>query len=196
MVDAYQLAIATISVATQLFAVIDPIGAVPLLFNVPDYERRITKISRLIGVAVPIILLVFALVGPYIFSIFGININDFKIAGGIILLIVAIDILRGGTSSTVPINPDDYILVPIVTPLLVGPGAITSAIIYMTYYPITAVIIGIIVSSFFTYLTVRYSLLLVRVMGQSMLKMIGRFFSLIIASWAVQLIIEGITHFV
>jgi Multiple antibiotic transporter len=81
MVDAYQLAIATISVATQLFAVIDPIGAVPLLFNVPDYERRITKISRLIGVAVPIILLVFALVGPYIFSIFGININDFNPTG-------------------------------------------------------------------------------------------------------------------
>ena len=194
MDGAYGLFIDTISVAVQLIAVIDPIGAVPLLFNVPDYDRRVTSISRLIGIAVPVILLVFALLGPYILSAFNININDFKIAGGIILLVVSIDILRGGTSSTVSINPDDYILVPIVTPLLVGPGAITAAMIYMTYYSAVAVILGIAIASAVTYITVRYSTILVKIMGQSMLKMVGRFFSLIIASWAVQLIVEGVTH--
>ncbi len=177
-----------------MIAVIDPIGAVPLLFNVPDYDKRVNSISRLIGVAVPVILLVFALLGPYILSAFNININDFKIAGGIILLVVSIDILRGGTSSTVSINPDDYILVPIVTPLLVGPGAITAAMIYMTYYSTAAVIMGIMIASITTYITVRYSTILVKIMGQSMLKMVGRFFSLIIASWAIQLIMEGVTH--
>ncbi|GGP19944.1 antibiotic resistance protein MarC [Thermocladium modestius] len=190
----YGLVIDTISVAVQLIAVIDPIGAVPLLFNVPDYDKRVRSISRLIGIAVPVILLIFALLGPYILSAFGININDFKIAGGIILLVVAIDILRGGTSSTVPINPDDYILVPIVTPLLVGPGAITAAMIYMTYYSAAVVILGIAIASAITYMTVRYSTILVKIMGQSMLKMVGRFFSLIIASWAIQLIVEGVTH--
>ncbi len=52
-----------------MIAVIDPIGAVPpLLFNVPDYDKRVRSISRLIGIAVPVILLIFALLGPYILS--------------------------------------------------------------------------------------------------------------------------------
>ncbi len=67
--------------------------------------------------------------------------------------------------------------------------------IYMTYYSAAVVILGIAIASAITYMTVRYSTILVKIMGQSMLKMVGgRFFSLIIASWAIQLIVEGVTH--
>ncbi len=178
--------------AVQLYAIIDPLGAIPLLVSVPDYEKMMSKFLRLVAVTVPLLLLLFAFAGPIIFYVFSININDFRIAGGIILLIIAIDVLREGTPKTMGINPEDYVIVPIITPMLVGPGAITSVMVMVTYYNIFSVIVAILVASLATYFTMRYSVYLVRLIGNNTLKIFARFFSLIIASWAIQLMASGI----
>jgi multiple antibiotic resistance protein len=90
------------------------------------------------------------------------------------------------------INPEEYIIVPIITPMLVGPGAITSVMVMVTYYNELSVLMAILVASLATYLTMRYSIYLVRLIGNNTLRIFARFFSIIIASWAVQLIASGI----
>lgn len=178
--------------SVQLYAIIDPLGAIPLLVNVPNYENLMDRFLKLVALTVPTLLLLFAFAGPFILSIFNINIDDFRVAGGVILLIIAVDVLREGTPSTMGINPEEYIIVPIITPMLVGPGAITSVMVMVTYYNELSVLMAILVASLATYLTMRYSIYLVRLIGNNTLRIFARFFSIIIASWAVQLIASGI----
>jgi len=178
--------------SVQLYAIIDPLGAIPLLVNVPNYENLMDRFLKLVALTVPTLLLLFAFAGPFILSIFSINIDDFRVAGGVILLIIAVDVLREGTPRTMGINPEEYIIVPIITPMLVGPGAITSVMVMVTYYNELSVLTAILVASLATYLTMRYSIYLVRLIGNNTLRIFARFFSIIIASWAVQLIALGI----
>jgi multiple antibiotic resistance protein len=182
----------TLVASVQLYAIIDPLGAIPLLVNVPNYENLMDRFLKLVALTVPTLLLLFAFAGPFILSIFSINIDDFRVAGGVILLIIAVDVLREGTPSTMGINPEEYIIVPIITPMLVGPGAITSVMVMVTYYNELSVLMAILVASLATYLTMRYSIYLVRLIGNNTLRIFARFFSIIIASWAVQLIASGI----
>ena len=178
--------------SVQLYAIIDPLGAIPLLVNVPNYENLMDRFLKLVAFTVPTLLILFAFAGPFILSIFSININDFRVAGGVILLVIAVDVLREGTPRTMGINPEEYIIVPIITPMLVGPGAITSVMVMVTYYNELSVLTAILVASLATYLTMRYSIYLVRLIGNNTLRIFARFFSIIIASWAVQLIASGI----
>ncbi|MEL9989825.1 MAG: MarC family protein [Thermoproteus sp.] len=188
---AFSLADALVG-AAQLYAIIDPLGAIPLLAALPNYEKLYPKFLRLVAVTVPALLLLFALGGPYIFYVFNININGFRAAGGILLLIIAIDIMREGAPRTMGINPEEYVMVPIITPMLVGPGAITSVMVMATYYNTFSLILAIAVASALTYATMRYSVHLTRLVGNNTLRVFSRFFSLIVASWAVQLIADGV----
>ncbi len=79
-----------------------------------------------------------------------------------------------------------------VTNLIVGPGAITSVMLFSTYYGLPEVIISIVIASLITYLIIRFSFVIIRIVGGNMLRFIGRFMSLIIMAWAISLIIEGI----
>jgi len=189
-VEPFSLADALIG-AAQLYAIIDPLGAVPLLAVIPNYEKLYRRFLKLVAATVPALLLLFALAGPYIFYVFNININGFRAAGGILLLVIAVDILREGAPRTMGIDPEDYVVVPIIPPMLVGPGAITSVMVMATYYNLFSLVLAIAVASALTYATMRYSLLLIKVVGSNTLKIFSRFFSLIVAAWAVQLIADG-----
>lgn len=188
------IAIDILVMVAQLIAIIDPMGALPIVMNMPGIEKPIVfrRALKTIAVAVPTLLIFFAIAGPYILRAFNISIADFRIAGGIVLLILGIDTLREGAPRTMGLSPEDYVFVPIVTPMLVGPGAITSVMLFMTYYGLPEVLISIIIASLITYIIIRFSLTIIKAIGANMLKFIGRFMSLIIMAWAVSLIIQGV----
>ena len=99
MVD---LVIFYLSVAAAIFAVLNPIGAVPTLMALTEnftLEERKRVVMKSVMVAGGMII-GFMLIGVYIFSILGIDISDFKVAGGILLFKVAFDMLQGRTSNT------------------------------------------------------------------------------------------------
>ena len=179
---------------SQLIAIIDPVGALPLIMTMPNIEQTqvFRRVLRIIAIAVPTLLVFFAVAGPFILKAFDISIADFRVAGGIVLLVIGIDTLREGAPRTMGLSPEDYVFVPIVTPMLVGPGAITSVMLFSTYYGLPDVIISIAIASLVTYLIIRFGFLIMRVVGANMLRFIGRFMSLIIMAWAVSLIIEGL----
>jgi len=188
------IAIDVLIMVSQLIAIIDPMGALPLIMSMPNIEQTsvFRRALKIIAIAVPTLLIFFAVAGPYILTAFNISIADFRIAGGIVLLVIGIDTLREGAPRTMGLSPEDYVFVPIVTPMLVGPGAITSVMLFSTYYGLPEVIISIAIASLITYLVIRFGFLIIKVVGVNMLRFIGRFMSLIIMAWAVSLIIQGL----
>ena len=188
------IAIDVLIMVSQLIAIIDPMGALPLIMSMPNIEQTsvFRRALKIIAIAVPTLLIFFAVAGPYILTAFNISIADFRIAGGIVLLVIGIDTLREGAPRTMGLSPEDYVFVPIVTPMLVGPGAITSVMLFSTYYGLPEVIISIAIASLITYLVIRFGFLIMKVVGVNMLRFIGRFMSLIIMAWAVSLIIQGL----
>src|SRR4030067_1631775 len=110
-----------------LFIVVDPLGNIPIFTSLTERmtenkKRKVFNTATLVGF---ILLLIFAFTGQEIFKIFGISIYSFEIAGGILLLILAIRILiSGGLRENVE-SPETIGAVPIAIPLLVGPGPVT-----------------------------------------------------------------------
>ena len=196
-----------VSAVGAIFAVVNPIGAVPTLlvltenFTTKERSRVITKSILVAGGMI----LGFMLIGVYIFSVLSINISDFKVAGGILLFKVAFDMLQGRTSNTklTEQEKEDTIereavgIVPIGTPLLAGPGSITTAIIYfndMSTTPFDKLIVfaGIIAILIFSYLILRFSVPLFTRLGRTGSLLISRIMGLLLASIAVEFVTTGL----
>ncbi len=201
-----------------LFVVIDPIGVIPLFVsltrNMSKKERKTLTSNAILTTG--ILLFIFAVAGTQILTIFGITISSFMIAGGILLFIVAIELMtRGEWTFSIPSSTrlrqnksKDVIkgssqdaknnfqgesgVVPLAFPLLAGPGAITAVIIsYQTNGLVTS-ILSIAIVLFVTYIIFRIADMINKVLGQRGSMIVTRVFAIIVAAIAIQYIIQGI----
>jgi len=181
---------------TQIFAIMDPPGIVPLylsfISNVDEKEHR-RIVFRIAAVCIVLITL-FTLGGAYILMFFGVSIASVRIGGGILLVAIAIDML-GGLPKTKKIEAEEVAVVPLATPLLVGPGTITTLLLLSTLYPVYLVLVGSYLVVFTTYLMLRYVNVLYRYLGKSVIKTFGRIMAIIVASIAVEMIFKGIEEY-
>ena len=178
-----------------LFAVVDAVGTVPIFIGLtegyPGDRRRIVKQAVLIST---VILVLFALFGWLIFDAFGITINDFRVAGGIILFIVADDHLRGEEDRSRGLEPSDIAAIPLATPLLAGPGAISTVIIISSspYSPFLALVV-IACNAVLSFLVLSSSEWVRRAMGKNGTVALSRITALLIAALAISFIATGVT---
>lgn len=177
-----------------LFSVINAIGVVPLFLaltkDVQDKRRQIVRQSSTIAM---VILLVFAAVGQLIFQVFGITINDFKIAGGIILFIIAIDNLRGSLSEMKTSDAVELAAFPLATPLLAGPGAISTVIIYASPpYGLLEDLVVILLNSLLMYLILSRATMVQKALGPNGTQVFTRIVGLLIAAIGIAFIREGV----
>jgi len=181
-----------------LFAVIDAIGTVPIFMalteDYPDDRRRIIRQAVVIST---VILVVFSLFGWLIFDAFGITIDDFRIAGGAILFVVAVDHLRGGDIRSRGLEPSDVAAFPLATPLLAGPGAISTVIIISgtPYSPLMALIV-VACNAVLAYLILSSSNWVRKFLGKNGANALSRITALLIAALAVSFLVGGITDIV
>lgn len=195
-----------VQIAIALFTILDPVGVIPLYLSMSQgqskSERR-RQIRRTV-IAVAVILTVTALAGSAILDFFGIDIHVFQTAGGIVLLLIALNMLQAKKPlvKTTPkeqseaIEKEDVSVVPLAMPLLAGPGAISTVIIFsstMESFEAEAVFVGIIVA---VSLTVWPFLTLSKWLGDRIgatgMNIAVRIMGLILASIAVKFILEGI----
>lgn len=177
-----------------LFVVIDPIGSVPLFIIITQRMERAerssaTKTSIITAAG---LLFVFAVAGTQILPIFGITISSFMVAGGILLFIVAIELLThgewrfGGAG-----GHGESVVVPLAFPLLAGPGAITEVIISFQTEGLIVTAISILIVIGITYVILRYVDIIHRVLGRRGSIIVTRVFAVFIAAIAVQFVVEG-----
>ena len=184
--------------AIALFIIVDPFGNIPifegLTGNISDDQRKkVYNTATLVGVA---LLLVFAFTGQEIFALFGLSIYSFEVAGGILLLIVAIRILITGTMHENVESPESLGAVPIAIPLLVGPGAITTTILDLQAYGIVIAILAVLIVLSLTWVILWYINDVYKFLGKTGSLVIARVIALLIAAIAVQYILTDVTHFV
>ena len=189
-----------------LLAIVNPVGAVPVFINLTTnlakQERRHTCFVA--ALASGIILLAALLTGEAILSFFGISIASFRVGGGILILLMAIAMLHAKPSSVKQTDEeiadsadrDSIAVVPLATPLLAGPGAISTVILYaqrytslMHYLILTA---AIIVLSLLTWLTFRAGSPIARVLGKTGINVVTRIMGLIMAAVGVEFIANGL----
>ncbi|WP_411726125.1 YchE family NAAT transporter [Methyloglobulus sp.] len=123
-----------------LLAVVDPLGAMPIIASMTarDKASELKAIARTVVLSVTTMLLVALYIGQEVLIFFGISINSFRVSGGILLMLMSLSMLQGKISETVR-NEEEakegktketIAVVPLSIPLLAGPGAISTVILY------------------------------------------------------------------
>jgi len=191
----------------SIFAIVDPLGVVPF-FSVLTEDLTPAQKQNIISKAcltTTVTLGVFAVFGQWIFAAFGFTIPAFKIAGGIVLFGVAFEMLRGERSRTrltaqereETLERDEVAVVPLGIPLLAGPGAITTVMIYMAH-PVDDpadklfVFAGILVAVLVTFILFHNADRIFLRLGRAGTRAVGRVMGLLLAAIAVQFILDGI----
>ncbi|RME14792.1 MAG: YchE family NAAT transporter [Bdellovibrio sp.] len=193
-----------------LLAIINPLGAIPIFLAVTENLSRDEKkhTIRTTSVAVGIILLVSFFIGEDILAFFGINISSFRIAGGVLIFLMALSMLQGQKhpSKGSPEEKKDFTqrdsvaVVPLAIPLLSGPGAISTLIVYAYEYnharDYVVIPLILIILSFIIFLTLKLATPLERFLGRLGINIMTRIMGLIIASIAVEFIFKGLQEFI
>ena len=178
--------------AVALFIIIDPIGLIPVFMAVthdatPNERRAI--LTQAVYVAF-VLMLLFAFTGTGILQLFGISISDFKIAGGLLLLVIALRIINEAHyGMTAGGRPG---VVPLAVPLLVGPGAITTTIVLIGTRGLWITVAAVILVFAVTYITFRYVGYLYVVLGKTGADVIAKIMGMLLAAIASQFMREGL----
>lgn len=190
----------------SLFAIVDPFAAIPVFLAVTagsslDERRRVARIACLTATAV---IAGFALAGPLVFRLFGVTLAAFQIAGGLVLLLAAFDMLRAqasplrATAEEVAegVRNGDVAITPLAVPLLAGPGAITMAIVqsgraaslveHLAFYAVVAAV------GLTAYGALRLAADGARHISPTVLNIVTRLMGLLVAAIGVQFILDAL----
>ncbi|MGA1846172.1 MarC family protein [Deferribacter abyssi] len=177
---------------TTLFLVIDPIGLVPVYMaltsgmTISDRKSLLNK-SILVGF---ILLGIFTIAGSSILWLFGIDVHDFRVAGGLLFLLISIQIIFGNDDKQY--NNAGTGVVPFATPLMVGPGVVTATIVLTGTVGVVTTLISGIVSFVFTYFILYFGREILDLLGKNVTDVITKVIGLILAAISVHYIREGI----
>lgn len=176
-----------------LFIVIDALGNLPFVISLSEgmskQERR--KMIHVATVTATVVGLVFLFLGQLILRILDISVGSFAIAGGLILLVLSIKYMTTGRMVEA-IKEEMVAVVPIGTPLTVGPATITTLLLLVTQFPLYIVLSSFALNMLLTWVIFLLSTKIVNFMGKGGLKAISRVFSLLLAAIAVSMIIHGL----
>lgn len=208
MIDSSLLVFFT-SCFVTLFVVLDPVGTAPIFAGLtegtsPSHRRRMAY--RSVGIAA-IILLVFTFGGEWLMGALGISLGAFRAAGGVLLFIIALDMIfekrteqREGQAGKVGHQQgveEDISVFPMAIPLLAGPGAIATVMLFMAQADGNLAMQGVVLLSMFITLLLCLVLFLavgfvMRILGQTLAAMLTRILGVILAALAAQFIFDGI----
>jgi multiple antibiotic resistance protein len=194
--DLYVTAFVTVLV------LMDPVGNVPIFLGLTrDLDEQQRNRAALIGSLVALgVIVTFALFGRQVLDALGISLEALQIAGGLLLLLVALELLRGGDSPVVDASAADsgtnLAMVPLGTPLLAGPGAIAATMLYSGQADDPGgdltVLLALVSAIAVVYLSLRFSGLIARVVRPAGIHLLSRLMGLIAAAIAVQLIANAV----
>ncbi|SRR6266571_5660183 len=184
-----------------LFVIVDPLGPVPIFANLTkgmdrEQKLRVFRTAALVGA---ILLAVFALVGQEMLLLFGITLPSFQIAGGLVLLLLSIEIIfRGERVDKLSLSSaEETAVFPIAFPLLVGPGAITLTMISLqSSNGLVIALAAIVVVMFLSWIILRLTDRIYKLLGRTGAAVIARLMALFIAAIAIQYVLTGLQFYV
>jgi multiple antibiotic resistance protein len=186
-----------VEIVGQIYAIQNPIGKLGIVGEMAmDRPQEFRKAIRSMAITVIVLSTIFSLVGGPLLSALNIDMVGFKIAGGIIILSTSVTTLIHGSTTTLGGKLEEAAVVPLATPLIVGPGTMTTLILYSTIYGPTATLIASLTASALSVATLYLGARLVKLFGPVPAKALGRFMALIIATTGTELVLSGLSQYV
>lgn len=176
-----------------LFIVMDAVGNLPFVISLSQGMSNVER-HKMVHIAVitaTIVGLAFLFFGQFILRVMGIPVGSFAIAGGIVLLVLSIRYMTTGHMVEM-VKEEMVAVVPIGTPLTVGPATITTLLLLVTQFPLWIVLLSFILNLLITWIVFLFSNQIVRFLGQGGTKAISRIFSLLLAAIAVSMVFRGL----
>lgn len=191
---------------SSIFFLVDPFATLPTFLAITEgYDRaRRKRTARKGALTALIVLSTFAFAGEAIFRLFGITLPAFELAGGIVLLLIGLDMLQAKRSATQETPGDtqaasekeDAGIVPLGVPMLAGPGAITSVMVLVgqvqSRWQMVAILISIAVTALISYLVLGHSTIVARVLGDTGIRILVRVMGLLLVALAAQYFVNGL----
>jgi multiple antibiotic resistance protein len=191
-----------VEVFVTLFVIMDPVGTVPIFLSLTS-GRSPASARRAAWQAVAVsffVITVFAFFGQQILSYLHISLPALQGAGGLLLLLVALELLTGKEQEPTATVNTNVALVPLGTPLLAGPGAIVATMLFVeqvdTVGTFTAVALGVVLVHAALWVAMRYSLPILRLIRESGVLLVTRIAGLLLSAIAVQLIADSVRAFI
>ena len=191
---------------SSIFFLVDPFAALPTFLAITSGydQQRLRRTAFKASLTALILLSSFAFAGEYIFRLFGITLPAFEIAGGVILLLIGLDMLEAKRSATQEsptesaeaAEKEDAGIVPLGVPMLAGPGAITSVMVLVgqaqTHWQMAAILISILITALVCYLVLGNSDKVAHILGETGIRILVRIMGLLLVALAVQYFVNGL----
>ncbi|QCI23807.1 YchE family NAAT transporter [Buchnera aphidicola (Macrosiphoniella sanborni)] len=188
-----------------LCALVNPIGMIPIFTAMTNHQSFLErkKTNLIANFSASLILLISLFFGSNILNIFGISINSFRIAGGILIISIAFSMINGQFINQIKTikdkkeenKLDSISVIPLAMPLIAGPGAISSTIVWSTYYPNWINLFGctlvIVFFSFICWLCFEAAPCVVHIVGKTGINIITRIMGLLLMSLGIEFINIG-----
>ena len=190
---------------SSIFFLVDPFAALPTFIAVTAGEDRVRRrqTARKATLTAWIVLTVFSVAGKYLFSLFGISLPAFEIAGGIILLLIGLDMLAAKRSPTQESSAEveeasekeDAGIVPLGVPMLAGPGSITSVMVLVgqvqVWWQMASILGAIAVTAVICFFVLGNSDRVAKALGETGIRILVRVMGLLLVALAVQYFVNG-----
>ena len=181
-----------IATATMvLFAVIDIVGSIPIIISLREKNGAIK--SGRASVIAAFVLIIFLFIGEEILNLIGINVNEFAVAGSLILFFIALEMVLGvSLFKQDESNLEMATVFPIAFPIVAGPGSLTTLLSLRAEYALENIIVAILVNVVVVFIVLKTSNRLQGFLGKNGIKIIEKVFGVILLAIAVKLFTSNI----
>jgi len=173
-----------LSVTMILFAIIDILGAIPVIITLRQRAGHIQ--SEKASIIVLVLMIGFLFAGDELLKIIGLDISSFAIAGSLVIFIIAMEMILGIHLFKEEM-PETVTIVPLAFPMIVGAGTMTTLLSLKTQYQIQNIIVGIVVNTLFVYLVLKNVKYLERLLGKTGVNILRKAFGVILLAIAIKL---------
>lgn len=191
----------SIQAFVTLFVIMDPPGATPIFLALvadrsPNVRRRLAWQAAVVSF---IVIATFAIFGRFILDYLNVSIQALQAAGGLLLLLISLELLTGRGTGESAAKDTNIALVPLGTPLLAGPGAIVATMIFVQHAHTAGRVTGLVIAVVAVHLAIAIALLastsILKVIKESGVTLVARIAGLLLAAIAVQMMVEAIKGF-
>ncbi len=181
-----------ITLSVSLFFILDPFASLPVFLSITKGldDKVIKSYANKSILVAAILLFVFMFVGPNLMDIFGTTMESFRVAGGLILILMSMEIIFGLNMYKLG-GEKGAAWIIIATPILTGPGVITASVIFSNEYGILPVIVAGIIALTFVWMVLRGAPIIMKYVGEHTINILSKIIGLLIAAMGVEYVFRG-----
>jgi multiple antibiotic resistance protein len=173
-----------LSVTMILFAIIDIVGAIPIVIQLRNKAGHIQ--SEKASIVALILMIAFLFIGESLLGIIGVDVKSFAIAGSLVIFFIALEMVLGVNFFKEEI-PDSVSIVPLAFPIIAGAGTMTTLLSLKSEYQTQNIVIGIILNMVFVYFVLKNTMRLEKLLGKTGLNILRKAFGIILLAIAIKL---------